>query len=114
MQVKPLFFGQIRGLWRGAHLAYGRFMVDVLDHWTSPATGARYPSRWRIRAPELGLDLLVTPRLSNQEMLTARTTRVNYWEGAVEVQGIGGEGREVKGVGYVELTGYEKPFAAPM
>ncbi len=77
--------------------------IDVLDHWSSPRTGARYPSRWRLRVPSQGLDFVVEPWLEDQEM---RTSFV-YWEGAVRV---GGEvsGRPVVGRGYVELTGYAR------
>jgi predicted secreted hydrolase len=79
--------------------------VDVLDHWTSPATHARYPSRWTLRIPTLGLVLDVRPRLADQEMRTS----FRYWEGAVTVSGTAG-GRPVSGSGYVELTGYAGPM----
>jgi predicted secreted hydrolase len=77
--------------------------IDVLEHWTSPRTGARYPSRWRLRVPNVGLDLSVEPWLVDQEM---RTSFV-YWEGAVRLSGASG-GRRVQGQGYVELTGYAR------
>ncbi|HSD65274.1 MAG TPA: lipocalin family protein, partial [Vicinamibacteria bacterium] len=73
--------------------------IDVLGHWTSPQTGARYPSRWRVRVRSAGLDLAVAPWLEAQEM---RTSFV-YWEGAVAV--FDGAGA-LSGSGYVELTGY--------
>jgi predicted secreted hydrolase len=77
--------------------------IDVLDHWTSPQSGGRYPSRWRVRVPSAGLDALVEPRLADQEI---RTSFV-YWEGAVRVAGRSG-GRACSGQGYVELTGYAR------
>ena len=61
--------------------------------WTSPR-GTRYPARWRLRARDL--DLLITPRVADQEL----DVSVRYWEGAVAVSG------SVAGVGYVELAGY--------
>lgn len=73
--------------------------IEVLAHWTSPPSGARYPSRWRLAVPSESLDLLVEPWLDDQEM---RTSFV-YWEGAVRVSGAP---RPVTGRGYVELTGY--------
>ena len=77
--------------------------MDVDDWWASPRDGARYPARWRLASPALGLDLQVRPRLADQELdLTVR-----YWEGAVEVAGTSG-GRPVSGQGYVELTGYAR------
>jgi predicted secreted hydrolase len=54
------------------------------------------------------MDLLVTPNLADQELITRRTTQVTYWEGSVSIQGRSGQ-KPVSGVGYVELTGYEKP-----
>ena len=57
--------------------------IEVLGRWTSPDTGATYPSRWRLAVPSEGLDLLVEPWLEAQEM---RTSFV-YWEGAVRVEG---------------------------
>jgi predicted secreted hydrolase len=43
--------------------------------------------------------------------MTERSTQVTYWEGAVKVTGQVGD-QPVIGQGYVELTGYAKPFEA--
>ncbi|MDX1997844.1 MAG: lipocalin-like domain-containing protein [Thermoanaerobaculia bacterium] len=75
--------------------------LEVLDHWTSPRTGARYPARWSWRLPELGLDLEVVPLLAEQEL----DLGFRYWEGAVAVAGTS-HGAPIRGRGYVELTGY--------
>jgi predicted secreted hydrolase len=75
--------------------------LAALSHWTSPRSGVRYPSRWRLAVPTAGLDLELTPRLPDQELLVG----TRYWEGAVRVQGTAG-GRPVAGRGYVELVGY--------
>jgi predicted secreted hydrolase len=72
--------------------------IRVLRRWTSPRTGATYPSLWRVSVPSEGLDLRVVPRLEDQEMRTSFA----YWEGAVEVLDAGAP----IGQGYVELTGY--------
>ena len=61
----------------------------------------------------MDLDLTVTPQLADQEMRTPETTGVTYWEGSVSVSGAN-RGEPLTGVGYVELTGYEKPFDAPL
>jgi len=76
--------------------------IDVLDHWTSPESGATYPSRWRVQVPLAGLDLLIEPWLESQEMRTSFL----YWEGAVRVSAVASGG--VSGRGYVELTGYAR------
>jgi predicted secreted hydrolase len=83
--------------------------VLVLDHWTSPRSGARYPARWRLRVPVAGLELLVTPLLRDQELDLA----VRYWEGAVGVDGTA-DGRPLGGAGYVELVGYADPARGPV
>jgi predicted secreted hydrolase len=77
--------------------------LAVHDRWTSPETGAVYPSRWRLGVAEEGLELVVEPLVSAQEM---RTSFI-YWEGAVRVSGTH-VGRPVSGHGYVELTGYAR------
>jgi predicted secreted hydrolase len=73
----------------------------VLDHWTSPASRVRYPSRWRLTIPRPVSPVEITPRLAAQELIVG----TRYWEGAVRVQGHGGR-EAVSGRGYVELVGY--------
>jgi predicted secreted hydrolase len=75
--------------------------LAVLGDWTSPRSGVRYPSRWRLTVPTAGLDLELVPRLPDQELLLG----TRYWEGAVRVAGTAA-GRPVAGRGYVELVGY--------
>ena len=85
------------------------FSVEVLEHWTSPSSRGTYPIRWRIRVPKLNLEVTVTPAFPDQELNTAKSTRVIYWEGAVSAVGAV-QGRAVKARGYVEMTGYAEPF----
>lgn len=73
------------------------------ETWQSPTTGARYPVAWRIEIPTLALDLRLTTPLQKQE-LTGKAAGA-YWEGAVDYQGTA-RGKAVKGVGYLEMTGY--------
>jgi predicted secreted hydrolase len=77
--------------------------IEVLGHWTSAETDARYPSGWRLRVPSAQLDLTISPWIPAQEMRTSFT----YWEGAVRLEG-SGAGGTMTGQGYVELTGYSK------
>jgi predicted secreted hydrolase len=94
------------------HLDKEDFQVDILDHWKSERSGAIYPSHWRIRVFPMGLDLTVVPNIPGQELITETTTRVAYWEGSVSVKGRRTD-RSIDGVGYVEMTGYAKPFQLP-
>jgi predicted secreted hydrolase len=84
------------------------FRLEDLDRWESPRSGARYPSRWRIRIPADGLDLEVRPAVPDQEL----DVSFLYWEGAVEVTGTH-QGRPVSGRGYVEMTGYADSDRSP-
>ncbi len=76
-------------------------VLDVLDYWNSPRSGARYPSSWRMRVPQEGLDLTITPRVADQELPVS----VVYWEGAVSITSAT-DAPPLTGLGYVELTGY--------
>jgi predicted secreted hydrolase len=83
--------------------------IQPISYWTSPRSHARYPQRWRLSAPRLGLNLDVVSLLADQELNTAHSTRVTYWEGAVSASGQSGS-RPITGRGYVELTGYAERF----
>lgn len=85
---------------RAHALSTDEVLIDVSDHWVSPR-GGRYPSRWRVRIPTVGLDAEVRPVLADQEL----GTKPRYWEGAVDVSGTR-EGHATAGRGYVELVGY--------
>jgi predicted secreted hydrolase len=84
-------------------LAFSDFACIPAKWWTSPRTGARYPIEWKI---ELGDDhLRVRAAFENQELDTRRTTGVIYWEGYVTIAGERA-GQPLKGLGYLEMTGY--------
>jgi predicted secreted hydrolase len=74
--------------------------IEILDRWES-RSGVRYPSRWRLRIPQQGLELTITPYLADQEL----NLSVHYWEGAVRIEGTS-RGQPIQGSGYTELTGY--------
>jgi len=92
------------------------FAIEELATWKSPRSGATYPARWRVRVPAAALLLDVVPVLADQELVTEKSTRVTYWEGACDVfdargtaeEGRGGPPKKARGIGraYVELTGY--------
>lgn len=73
--------------------------------WRSPRSGARYPAGWRIGVAGIALDVEIAPLLADQELDTAASTGVVYWEGACSVRGTRA-GRPISGRAYVELTGY--------
>ena len=95
-------------------IAAGGMSVEALSSFTPPELGPEgrpYPARWRVRIPAEGLDLLVEPLLADQENRRGPAMPgpdIPYWEGAVRVGAAG----EEAGRGFVELTGYRRPFRA--
>ena len=86
-------------------LAADEFQVEATGTWTSPQTGAVYPSGWRLSIPRLDLSLTLTPVVRDAEFDSRDTTQNYYWEG--EVTGTGTQGGESRSaVGFVELVGY--------
>lgn len=75
--------------------------IEILDYWKSPHSQITYPARWRLSVPTRKLTLEIVPLINDQEL----NLSYRYWEGAVSVQGQL-NGKEIKGKGYVELTGY--------
>ena len=77
------------------------FKVSEQGAWTSPASHTRYPQP--ITFEVWGERFTLVPLLPDQELRTARSTGVTYWEGACRV--LGGSGKEI-GDAYLEQTGY--------
>jgi predicted secreted hydrolase len=81
-------------------LAPGTVQSFPMGSWTSPHSGAVYPSGWQLTLPD-GSHIVLTPQLADQELWFPETPGLlQYWEGAVTISGDRG------GQGYVELTGY--------
>ena len=74
--------------------------LEVTEYWDSPE-GEKYPSGWMLKIPSENIELRLTPAVKEQLM----NVSVRYWEGAVKIEGMK-NGSEIKGRGYVELTGY--------
>jgi len=106
----PLVYGMLlRPDGSVADLGPQAFTIAATGTWTSPRTGATYPSGWRIGIPGEGLVIGLTPSLADQELDTRATTGVVYWEGSQWVEAERGPRRFVGGEAYVELTGYATP-----
>ena len=87
------------------HVSGDAIAVEALGTWTSPLTGATYPSGWTLEIASEQLALQLQPTVLDQELDTRATTGVIYWEGSQRVTGTH-RGVPVTGRGYVELTGY--------
>ena len=94
------------------HLRRDDMRITTAGMWKSPHSGATYPVGWRVAVPKFGIDLTLQPLLRDQELVTRSSTRITYWEGAVDVSGRAGN-VGARGEGYVEMTGYDRAFKAP-
>jgi predicted secreted hydrolase len=84
-----------------------QFSLKPGETWRSPDSGATYPIVWTIDVPSLHLQLSERTDLKNQELFTKGSISPVYWEGAVSYSGQL-RGQAVKGVGYLEMTGYSR------
>jgi predicted secreted hydrolase len=75
------------------HLKRADFTLEPMAKW------GKYPIAWKIRVPSLNIELTSKAALDNQELRSP--TGPNYWEGAVTYEGT------QRGVGYLEMTGYD-------
>jgi predicted secreted hydrolase len=90
---------------RARPLSLDRIAIEPARLWTSPASGARYPTAWTIRLPAEEITLSIAAVLDDQELRTTESAGVTYWEGAVDATGTVAS-RPVTGRGYLEMTGY--------
>ena len=97
---------------RVIHLRREQMRITPTGRWTSSRSKATYPMGWRIEIPSFKVALTLTPHMREQELITAGSTGITYWEGAVGALGTFA-GIAVKGDGYVEMTGYDRKFRAP-
>ncbi len=88
---------------RARHLSREDFSLTPLERWTSPQTTGSYPVRWQVRVPSLNISLVAEAALKEQELRALDAAGPSYWEGAVRYSG------SQTGVGYLEMTGYDKP-----
>jgi predicted secreted hydrolase len=91
------------------HLHSSDFKLEpVGENWTSPLTGAAYPIHWKIAIPKLGIELEAKTPLGSQELTGSTTLVPNYWEGAIVLTGKR-NAQPLRGAGYLEMTGYDRP-----
>jgi predicted secreted hydrolase len=93
---------------RARQVTADQFRLTPGGLWRSPATQALYPLSWRIEIPVLDIDLRAATPLQNQELVSRSRYSPSYWEGAMDFRGRRA-GKAIAGVGYLEMTGYDKP-----
>jgi len=94
------------------HLAKSDFTMEPAETiWMSSETHAVYPVRWKISAAKLNIALECSTSLPSQELAYSAGFTPAYWEGSVLLAGTKG-GSPITGVGYLEMTGYDRPIEA--
>jgi predicted secreted hydrolase len=94
---------------KSTHLRANDFNLQPLaESWTSPVTHATYPIAWKIVIPRLELELEAHTSLAAQEFAGKTKIAPSYWEGAIQLEGHRGKS-PLGGVGYLEMTGYDRP-----
>jgi predicted secreted hydrolase len=95
---------------RATHLRQTDFVLEPRGKtWTSPETHAVYPIAWRIKIPRLDVELQASTPLASQELAGKTRLSPNYWEGSITISGHKGS-QLLQGAGYLEMTGYDRPF----
>jgi predicted secreted hydrolase len=84
----------------------GEAVFEPLQTWTSAATRATYPVRWRLRCPAGEFE--VQALFNAQELDGRNSTGSVYWEGLSALKRAQ-DGTRV-GWGYLEMTGYAAPL----
>jgi predicted secreted hydrolase len=92
-------------------LAPEEWSVRATGTWTSPASGAVYPSGWEIAVPGEGIRVEAEPEVRAAENRSSLVPGLSYWEGPVGLTGP--QGRQA-GEGFVELTGYASGGRLPL
>ncbi|WP_042298079.1 lipocalin family protein [Paraburkholderia bannensis] len=96
----------------GSHVVAFINPIKMYDYWTSPATGKRFPTQFDVSIPSLDAKLHFDVPYKAQEILPCeegrqRLNAQSKYEGKMNVSG-SMFGRDVRGVGYVELAGVWK------
>jgi predicted secreted hydrolase len=93
---------------KSTHLRAADFSLQpIAENWTSPLTHATYPVTWKIVISKLRIELEAHTALAAQEFAGKTKIAPSYWEGAINLQGHR-ENAPLDGVGYLEMTGYDR------
>jgi predicted secreted hydrolase len=93
---------------QSTHFRVADFSLQPLaQSWTSPLTHATYPIAWKIVIPNLEIELEAHTSLAAQELAGKTEIAPSYWEGAITLEGHRGK-MPLAGVGYLEMTGYDR------
>jgi Secretion system C-terminal sorting domain/Lipocalin-like domain/CrtC N-terminal lipocalin domain len=86
------------------------YLFERKGYWKDPAGGKYYSNGWRIIDPKHGVNIDMTPNISNQLI---DVTAFKFWEGGTKLKGTVNN-LPVEGVGFAELVAaYNKQIIVP-
>ena len=62
-------------------------VTKPIRHLAGVATFIANSVKWKVTIPSESTELEITPEFPQQELITNRSTRVTYWEGAAKIRG---------------------------
>jgi predicted secreted hydrolase len=88
----------------GQTIALGKddYALKSIGSWTSPDSQVTYPVAWALSIPSQKLELTAKPFVNACEFNGLASILTIYWEGPILIGG------SSQGVGYLELSGYNK------
>ena len=88
-------------------LAEADFTLDPVDTWSSTESGGQYPVTWRITIPRLQMQFDVSAALNDQEL----SLKPIMYLGGIDSRERHSGDKDIRGSGYLEMTGYAGPLA---
>ncbi len=89
---------------KSTHLPASAFKTTSSRAWVSPKTERKYALDWHVEISGAQIALDVRAAQDDQEVRSAKSAGISYYEGAVHVSG-SVSGKSVSGFGYLEITG---------
>ena len=83
---------------------YHDMTFEAAGDWHSVRTYQTFPTEFHLVVPSAGIDLRMKASIADSEFITA-ISEPSFWEGRIEVAGTYA-GQPVKGLGFVEVHGY--------
>ncbi len=85
----------------------GAIFEPLPGHWNSVRTFKSYPTAYKLVIPAIGMDVVVTATIPDQEFMTL-LCKPSFWEGRCDVVGTTNHGKtKVKGLAFVERNGFD-------
>lgn len=96
----------IDGTGNSHHLVSDEVKSQVIEYWTSPQTGIRYPLKKRYSIPSLSIEFEIRPLFLAQEAMLRKNFLHNRWTGLVAASGQNRR-QSFSGHGRLRITGID-------